>query len=167
MPGNYYENAGPSQTQVGVGPLAERQGLQNLLTMLQNQGRVDPRLLASLQAQSARSTQQQQDAARAAGARGGMSGGGLNAALQAAIGAAGANRSANLGYQDIADSYGRNQQNIGLMNQVVQGPAFGYSGLQQGGNQYLKDLKEKQRAATMAFAGSLFGAVGGAAAGGK
>lgn len=152
-----YSNTGPSQTQVGVGPLAERQGLQNLLTMLQNQGRVDPRLLASLQAQSARSTQQQQDAARAAGARGGMSGGGLNAALQAAIGAAGANRSANLGYQDIADSYGRNQQNLGLMNQLVQQPNLGYSNLQQQQGQFTQEMRLKRRAADQAFIGGVVG----------
>src|SRR5436190_774593 len=40
---------------------AEQAGLTNLYQMLVNQGRVDPRLLASAQAANARSTQQQQD----------------------------------------------------------------------------------------------------------
>ena len=164
-PGNWH-STGPSQTQVGTGVIAERQGLQNLLLMLQQQGRVDPRLLASAQAQNARSTQQQMDAARGSAARSGMSRGGLQAALQAAIGSAGASRSANLNYQDIADSYGRNQQNLGLMSQLVQQPALGYANLQQGNFEYGRNRTDRQNAAAIAFASSIIGGAGKAVGGG-
>ena len=161
-----YYNPGPSQTQVGTGRLAERQGLANLLQMLQQQGRVDPRLLAQAQAQNARATQQQMDAARAGAARGGMQNGGLAAALQASIAGAGANRQANLNYQDIADSYGRNQQNLGLMNQLVQQPALGYSNLQQGQMEFRQGETNRKKAAQIAAWSSIIGGVGKAYGGG-
>jgi len=165
MPATYY-NPGPAQSQVGTGQLSERQGLANLLQMLQQQGRVDPRLLAQAQAQNSRATQQQMDTARAGAARGGMQNGGLQAALQAAIAGAGANRQANLNYQDIADSYGRNQQNLGLMNQLVQQPNLGYSSLQENRHQFLIAEHNKKQAAQMAMWSSIIGGVGKAAAGG-
>ena len=142
------------------------QGLQNLLKMLQQEGRVDPRLLAALQAQNSRSTQQQQDQARAGAARNGLGGGGLNQALQAAIGAAGQNRSMNLTYQDIADSYKRNQENLGLLNQGVTQPSLGYAnlGVQYGIGQ--QEQENKQKSAWLGFAGSLLGGAGKAFGGG-
>lgn len=135
----------------------------NLLQMLLGQGRVDPRLLAAAQAQNSRSTQQQQDAARGASARSGFGNGGLAAALQAAIGSAGATRSANLNYQDIADSYQRNQENLGLYNQIVTQPSLAYSnlGVQWGVSQ--QEQKNKQKAGWLGFAGSLLGGAGKAA----
>lgn len=161
----YWNGAGPSQTQVGTGYLAEKQGLANLLQLLQQQGRVDPRLMAALQAQNSRSTQQQQDSVRTRGGATGMANSGLLQALQASIGAAGANRAANIQYQDIADSYGRNQQNIGLMNQLVQQPSLGYASLQQGNKQFDIAEKNKEQAARWAAMGSIFGSVGKAAGG--
>jgi len=150
----------PSQTQVGTGYLAEKQGLSNLLSMLQQQGQMDPRLMASLQAANARSTQQQQDAVRGRGSATGMAGSGLMAALQASVGAAGANRASNITMQDISDAYGRNQQNIGLMNQVVQQPALGYANLKQQQDQFNQQMKAQKRAATFGFVGSLLGSAG-------
>ena len=135
-------------------------GYKNLLDMLMSQGRVDPRLLARAQALNARSTQQQQDAARAGASRSGLGGGGLNQALQAAIAAAGSNRSANLNYQDIADSYARNQENLGLMNQLVVQPGLAN---RQMGLDYSKQVQAKEQAhknAVFGFSGSLFGSAG-------
>jgi hypothetical protein len=89
-----------------------------------------------------------------------MGGGGLNQALQAAIAASGSNRSANLNYQDIADSYARNQENLGLMNQLVVQPGLAN---RQMGLDYSKNVQENQQKAKNArlgFAGSLFGAAG-------
>lgn len=151
------------------GPAAmrsEKQGLQNLYQMLQTQGRIDPRLLASMQAANARSTQAQQTSARGNASRSGMSGSGLAAAIQAAIGSAGASRSTNLAYQDTADAYGRNQQNIGLMNQVVQQPGLGYASLAQNQLQFDKEQRNKMKAAQYAAIGSAFGSAGGMAGGG-
>jgi len=142
------------------GVRTSNQGYGNLLELLQGKGRVDPRLLALAQAQNSRSTQQQQDAARAGAARNGMGGGGLNQALQAAIGAAGANRSAGLNYQDIADSYARNQENLGLMNQLVTQPGLAN---RQMGLDYSKQIQAKEQAhknGVWGFAGSLFGGAG-------
>ena len=161
----YWTGAGPSQTQVGTGYLAEKQGLANLLQMLQSQGRLDPRIMASMQAANARSTQQQQDAVRGRASSTGMAGSGLMAALQASIGASGANRAANITYQDAADAYGRNQQNMGLMNQIVQQPALGYANLQQGGKQFDVDQRNKQIAARWAGFSSLIGGAGKVAGG--
>jgi len=161
-----YDNTGPSQTQVGTGRQAESQGLVNLLQMLQTQGRVDPRLLASLQAANARGTQQQQDAIRSRSAAGGMARGGLAQALMASVGAAGADRASNLTYQDIADSYRRNQENVGLMNQVVQQPALGYSTLQEGQNQFRISEGNKSRAANAAMVAGIVGGIGKMGAGG-
>ncbi len=148
-------------TNTGTGALAERQGIQNLYQMLLTQGRIDPRIMASMQAQSARSTQQQQDAARAQAARGGFSRGGLAQAMQAAIGSAGANRAAGITYQDAADSYGRNQQNLGLLGQIVQQPNLGYANLKEQGYQFDKAMKQKQQAAAIgafsSFAGGMAG----------
>lgn len=142
---------------------AEKQGMQNLLKMLMDQGRIDPRLLASMQAANARSTQSQQGAARASASRSGMGGSGLAAAIQAAIGSAGASRSANLEYQDIADAYGRNQGNLGLLNQIVQQPQLGYASLRQNQLQFEKEQANKNKAAKYAMIGSLFGSAGGIA----
>ena len=164
MPSYGYYNPGPSQTQVGTGRIAERQGLQNLLLMLQGQGRMDPRMMASMQANNARSTQQQQDAVRGRAAAGGMARGGLAQALQASIGSAGANRAANIQYQDINDAYGRNQQNLGLMNQLIQQPGLGYASLQEGRYQAQADRNERESAAKLAAFMSLIGAAGGGAA---
>jgi len=162
-----YAESAWSQTGIGnarafnkSGNAAQTQGIDNLLKLLQGEGRVDPRLLAALQAQNSRSTQQQMDAARAGAARSGLGGGGLNQALQAAIASAGANRSSNLSYQDIADSYQRNQENLGLLNQLVTQPALGYSslGIQYGLGQ--QEQKNKQKAGWLNFAGNLFGTAG-------
>ena len=144
------------------GTPSEQQGLQNLYDMLLGKGRVDPRLLASAQAQNARLTQQGQSAVRARGAASGMSGSGLNQALMAAIGAAGADRSANLNYQDIADSYARNQQNVGLMGQLVMQPQLGYASLSADLYKSKSDADARQRAAEMAAIGSSMEAVGSA-----
>jgi hypothetical protein len=154
-----------NQTSSPYANKAESQSMQNLYEMLFNKGRVDPRLLASLQASNARSTQSQQTAARGNAAASGMSGSGLSAAIQAAIGSAGANRSANLNYQDIADSYGRNQQNMGLMNQIIQQPGLGYASLAQNQSQFDKAQANQSKAAKYALIGSLFGAAGTAAGG--
>lgn len=130
------------------------QGYSNLYKMLQTQGRMDPRILARQQALNARSTQQQQDAARADAARRGLGGGGLNQAIQAAIGSAGANRAADFNYRDIADSYQRNQQNLGLLDQLVMRPSIDYAAL--GSNQYSSDKNrqtQQNAAAMQALAG--------------
>ncbi len=128
------------------------QGMGNLYAMLRNQGRVDPRLLARAQAQNSRATQQQLDAARAGASRSGMSGGGLNAAMQNAIRSSGASRQANLNYQDIADSYARNQQNIGLIDQLVTRPTIDLAAI--GSNQYNADRASKNQQ-TAGIAGAL------------
>ena len=145
---------------------AQQQALQNLLQMLQSQGRVDPRLLASAQTQNARSTQQQQDAARAGAARNGLGGGGLNQAILAALGSAGATRSANLNYQDIADSYGRNQQNIGLLSSLVTQPQLGYASLSADLYKSKAEADAKQKAAQLAMIGQSMESVGSAFGGG-
>lgn len=134
---------------------AERMGLSNLYRMLATQGRVDPRLLARAQARNSISTQQQMDAARAQAARTGLGGGGLNQAIQASIGAAGADRAANLNYQDIADSYARNQQNLGLLDQLVLQPQLAYANL---GVQDMQDSTRLKAAKLGAFASLLGGA---------
>jgi hypothetical protein len=148
----------------GIG--AQKVGLANLYDMLLKQGRVDPRLLAQAQALNSRSTQQQQDAARAAAARNGLGGGGLNQALQAAIGSAGANRAANLNYQDIADSYQRNQENLGLLNQLVTQPTLGYASLGVQDAAARREQDAKIKAAKIGFFSSLVGGIGGALGGG-
>ena len=147
---------------------AQQQGLQNLLEMLLGKGRVDPRLLASAQVQNSRSTQQQQDAARADAARRGLGGGGLNQAIQAALGSAGASRSANLNYQDIADSYGRNQQNIGLLSSLVTQPQLGYASLSADIYKAWLDAEQRGKAARVSALGAgiasgLGGGMGGGA----
>jgi|SRR6185436_11910640 len=153
--GQLYRDLGFSGglTQGTFGIPTEKVGLSNLYQMLSRQGRVDPRLLASAQAANARATQQQQDAARAAAARSGLGGGGLNQAIQGALGAAGSTRAANLNYQDIADSYARNQQNLGLLDQLVIQPQLAYANLGQ------QDLQRKDqlKAAKIAGYGSLLG----------
>ena len=168
-PKDYYANAMDTtagRANAGLykyGQPTSEAGYKNLLELLMGKGRVDPRLLARAQALNARSTQQQQDAARAGAARSGMGGGGLNQALQAALGAAGSNRSANLNYQDIADSYARNQENLGLMNQLVVQPGLAN---RQMGMDYSKQVQAKEQAhknGVFGFSGSLFGAAGKAA----
>jgi len=162
FPSSSYNSAGTTAaaTSQKYGGPAQAQGLLDLQALLKGQGRVDPRLLAQAQAQNARATQQQQDAARANASRGGMSGGGLAAALQAAIGAAGSNRQANLNYQDIADSYGRRQQNLGLLNQLVIQPSLGYGSL---GNEWglgQQQQRNNQKAGWLGFSSSLLGSAG-------
>jgi hypothetical protein len=140
---------------------ATQQGLQNLYAMLQQQGRVDPRLLATAQAQNARATQQQQDAARAGAARRGIGGGGLSDALQAAIGAAGSNRASGLNYQDISDSYKRNQENLGLLNQLVTQPQLGYASISSDLYRTKSDADTQTKAARLGVIGSVFQGIGG------
>lgn len=149
---------GPSSR--GVGTLAEKQGLNNLWQMLVNQGNIDPRIMASMQAANARATQQQQDAARAAASRGGFSRGGLAQAMQGAIGSAGANRAAGITYQNAADAYGRNQQNLGLMSQLVQQPNLGYTNLNEQARQFNRQDKSQQTAAFIGAIGSMIGGAG-------
>lgn len=135
------------------------QGYANLYSMLRSQGRMDPRILARQQALNSRSTQQQKDAARADAARRGLSGGGVNQAIQAAIGSAGANRAADFNYRDIADSYARNQQNLGILQQLVSAPSIDYAAL--GSNQYNADRnsKNQQNAGYAAALASIVGAI--------
>ena len=135
-------------------------GLKNLLDMLIAQGRVDPRLLARAQALNSRSTAQQKDAARGSASRSGFGNSGLSQALMASIGSAGENRSANLNYQDIADSYARNQQNLGLLDQLVVQPGLAN---RQMGLDYSKQVQTKEQAhknAVFGFSGSLLGSAG-------
>jgi len=145
---------------------AQKEGLQQLLKLLQGEGRVDPRLLAMVQRQNSMSTQQQQNAARGAAARSGFGNGGLQQALMAAIGGAGANRSANLNLQDISDSYARNQQNIGLMGQLVTQPQLGYASLSADLFKNKSASDAQRRAAEMGAIGSSMEAVGSAFGGG-
>ena len=156
-------SAAPTQVFGLYGHASEGQGLENLYALLLGQGRMDPRLLASLQAQNARSTQQGQAAVRGRGAASGMSGSGLNQAMEAAIGAAGADRASNLSYQDIADSYKRNQENLGLMNQLVTQPQLGYATLRQQEIQSQRDMTTKRQAAKYGLFGAMLGAAGSAA----
>jgi hypothetical protein len=157
----------PTQVYGPYGYAAEGQGLKNLYAMLLAQGRVDPRLLAQAQAQNARSTQQQQDLFRGQSAARGIGGGGFSQALLASMGAAGINRSSALNYQDIADSYKRNQENLGLMNQLVTQPQLGYATLRQQETESLRAEKTKRQAAKLALFGSLISAAGSAAGGGR
>jgi hypothetical protein len=141
----------------GIG--TEKVGLANLYQMLMQQGRVDPRLLAQAQVQNSRSTQQQQDLFRGQAAARGVGGGGFNQALLAAMGAAGTNRAANLNYQDIADSYRRNQENLGLLNQLVIQPQLGYANLGQQDLQSQRDAKEKRIATGASLIGAGLGTI--------
>jgi len=158
-PSSYYNQAGVNLAHAIGGATApiENQGLGNLLQMLRTQGRMDPRLLARQQATNARWTQQQQDAARAGASRRGMGGGGLNQALQAAIGSAGANRAADFNYRDIADSYQRNQQNLGLMGQLVTQPGTDFAAL--GSHQYNADRTNKNQQ-NAGYAGAIASIIG-------
>lgn len=153
----------PTQVFSSTANMSEKQGLNNLYQMLMSQGRVDPRLLASAQASNSRSTTQQQDQARGRFSASGLGNSGLSAAIQAAIGSSGANRSANLNYQDISDSYGRNQQNLGLMNMLIQQPQLGYSNLRQNQFQFNRQIDQQREAARAALFGQIIGAVGTAA----
>jgi hypothetical protein len=152
---------GNAETLDKFGKPATEQGFQNLYKMLQLEGRVDPRLLAVAQSQNAISTQQQQDAARGASSRSGFGNSGLAAALQAAIGSAGASRSANLNYQDIADSYQRNQENLGLMNQLITQPQLGYASLSADLYKTKSDADAATKAARLGVLGSVFSSIGG------
>ena len=138
---------------------AQKVGLSSLLKMLLQEGRVDPRLLAQAQVQNARSTQQQKQNAVASSSRSGFSGGGLNQALLAAIGSAGANRAANLNYQDIADSYKRQQENFGLLTSMVIQPELGYASLGLQDTLSRRDAKQKQIASGVSLMGAGLGAL--------
>ena len=161
-PNNYGTQAGNQNAYdlTNYGHPAQKQGLQNLYAMLQSQGRVDPRLLALAQSENARSTQGQQGDARAMLARQGFGNSGLGLALQASIGSAGANRASNLRYQDIADSYQRNQENLGLLGQLVTNPSLGYGniGMQEALGRQSNINQQKQ--GVLGFAGGLLGGAG-------
>jgi hypothetical protein len=146
---------------VGIGPLAEKQGLQNLYQMLQTQGNLDPRIMQSMQAANARATQQAMDAQRARASRGGFSRGGLSNALMNSISSQGANRAAGITYQNAADAYGRNQQNVGLMGQLVQQPNLGYANLNEQARIGQINQNNLRDAAAMSFIGSAIGGMGG------
>lgn len=135
----------------------QTQGMANLYSMLRNQGRMDPRILARQQAANSMSTQRQQDAARAGATRSGFGRGGLNQAIQGAIGSAGANRAADFNYRDIADSYQRNQQNLGLMGQLITQPSIDYAAL--GSNQYNSDRSANNQQ-TSGYAGAIAALIG-------
>jgi hypothetical protein len=146
---------------------AQVQGLQNLYQMLQTNGRVDPRLLAQAQASSARQTAQQGAEAQAGYASREFGNGGLASAMQQAIKNAGINRSANLTYQDLADSYGRQQQNLGLLGQLVTNPQQGYAGISTDLYNNYTNAMERQKAARVAgLAQGISSAAGGASGGG-
>lgn len=155
-----------AQTLDQYGNPAQIQGLQNLFQMLQTQGRVDPRLLASAQAANSRSTNQQQQQARGGFAASGLGNSGLSAAIQAAIASAGANRSANLNYQDLSDSYARNQQNLGLMGQLVTQPQQGYAGISADLYNNFLNAEQRGKAARVSALGQGISAGAGAGTGG-
>jgi hypothetical protein len=90
-----------------------------------------------------------------------MGGGGLQAALQAAIGSAGATRSANLNYQDIADSYARNQANISQANESVTNPQLGYASLSADLFRSKSEADAQTKAARLGVIGSVFQGIGG------
>jgi hypothetical protein len=144
---------------------AQMEGLKSLLALLQGGGKMDPRLLATLQAQNARQTQQQQDEARSSMARGGAGRGGLSDAIQAAIGAAGSNRSSQINYQDIADSYGRNQQNLGLLGSLVTQPQLGYASISADLYKSKMDADARLKAARVSALGAGIAAGAGSGAG--
>ncbi len=147
------------------GPQESEQAYLSLLDLLKGRGRVDPRLLARAQALNARSTQQRMDAARAGAAGTGFSGGGLNRAVQEAIASSGRTQASNLNYQDIADSYGRNQQNLGLYDQLVMQPSINYADLGLRRSLGLLSERNRQKDAILGFSSGLFKAAGQAAGG--
>lgn len=157
---NFGRRAAATQDKYGGPAMAE--GLRNLMELLQGRGRVDPRLLAKAQADNARMTQSQVDMTRGRAARGGANSG-LMEAMQAAIGASGRNTAANLNYQDIADSYGRNQQNLSLLDQMVIQPSLGFGAL---GNQYGLGQQANlnaQKQGVLGLVGSMWNSAGKAA----
>ena len=133
------------------------QGAANLYDMLVNQGRMDPRLLARQQAQNSVYTQRQQNMAQGAAARGGTGFGGFNQAMMSAISNAGQNRDQNLRYQDIADSYARNQRNLGILNENVIQPSLSYSGMGQSQSNADRSRKDQQYATGSGIASDIIG----------
>lgn len=133
------------------------QGGANLYEMLVNQGRMDPRILARQQAQNSIFTQRQQTMAQGNAARRGTGGGGLNEALQSAMASAGQNRDQNLRYQDIADSYARNQRNLGILNENVIQPSLSYSGMGQSQSNADRSRKDQQYATGAGIASDVIG----------
>lgn len=140
---------------------AQKTGLTNLNQMLQGLGRVDPRILASAQVLNARSTGSQVRSATGAASRAGFGNSGLGLALNSAIGAAGATRAANLNYQDIADSYKRNQENLGLLSQLVTQPQLGYASISSDLYKTKSDSDTQTKAARLGVIGSVFQGIGG------
>jgi len=137
-------------SEFGAGP--QKLGLAQLYQNFQNQGRLDPSVMARMQAQSAAATQNQMATTPASGNSS------FSTALQQAIASAGANRGAQLGYQDTADSYKRLLGNYGALKGLVVDPAKDYAAIAAG--QYRADLANRQ-ASTAALTSGLGAALSG------
>jgi hypothetical protein len=160
---NFYNQAGVTgaNTVSRAGANAGIIGMGSLTNMLYNQGRVDPRMLAAAQAQNARGTQGIQDNIQGQASRSGMSGSGLYKALNAAAGSAGANRASNLNYQDMVDSYQRQQQNLGLLNELVLNKQRDYGAIGAGQYGVDKAASTNDKAAKYQAVGGLIGGIAG------
>lgn len=139
----------------GIGTPASEIGYGNLLQLLAQNGRTDPRLMNSIMSGIQRDTQGAQMQAQGQAAAHGFGNSGVNAALQAALGQAGTAKQADVRAQDAALQQQRQMQLQDFFRQNIIQPGTDYAALALGQYGQDKQLAQQNKNAQYGFYGSL------------
>lgn len=107
-------------------------GLNTLLELLSSRGKTDPALLNRQLTANARNTEGQQQRQTGSAAMRNLQNSGVSQAINAAIGAAGADREANIIAKDTALEEQRKRQDLQLLLDLIIRPGIDYSAIDAG-----------------------------------
>ena len=118
---------------------------EQLMALLMREGRTDPRLLNRNVNANARATESQQQAVRGSAAMRGMQNSGVNNAIEAAVGASGADRQAGIYADDAALAEQRQRDNLKLLLDMIIKPGIDYSAIESGQFQNQQDRNDRRK----------------------
>ena len=143
----------------GPGAGSLNTGLSNLLGILQSQGQVDPRSRNRALVNVGRGTEAQQTAQSQSSAQRGLQNSGVGQAINAAIGASGADRAAAVDADFVAQGEQRKRQDLLLLLQLLINPSLQQQGLTNNALLGKASIDQQNRGATIGALSSLGGGI--------